>query len=110
QGGVFCCTVTCRCEGFTVSLHDALPIWRGRDDWGSQPGHRGAVGARAVVGADPRRRDHGVAGPRDLRRRRRGSAPTTARAPTAPDRKSTRLNSSHLGISYAVFCLKKKIF
>src|ERR1039458_6161056 len=26
------------------------------------------------------------------------------------DRKSTRLNSSHLGISYAVFCLKKKIF
>src|SRR5947199_3759509 len=28
--------------------------------------------------------------------------------PTRPDRKSTRLNSSHLGISYAVFCLKKK--
>src|SRR5262245_3319184 len=27
----------------------------------------------------------------------------------AQDRKSTRLNSSHLGISYAVFCLKKKI-
>src|SRR5258705_3300811 len=32
------------------------------------------------------------------------AAPTTA-----PDRKSTRLNSSHLGISYAVFCLQKKI-
>src|SRR5256885_5794804 len=35
-----------------------------------------------------------------------------ARAPPAPpsreDRKSTRLNSSHLVISYAVFCLKKK--
>src|SRR5947199_7603182 len=31
-------------------------------------------------------------------------------APRHPrDRKSTRLNSSHLGISYAVFCLKKKI-
>src|SRR3989454_3877669 len=29
-------------------------------------------------------------------------------APTAGDRKSTRLNSSHLVISYAVFCLKKK--
>src|SRR5262245_62584391 len=29
-------------------------------------------------------------------------------ARSAPDRKSTRLNSSHLGISYAVFCLKKK--
>src|SRR5262245_62375665 len=27
---------------------------------------------------------------------------------TTEDRKSTRLNSSHLGISYAVFCLKKK--
>src|SRR5699024_12005115 len=27
----------------------------------------------------------------------------------APDRKSTRLNSSHVSISYAVFCLKKKI-
>src|SRR5471030_3494325 len=29
-------------------------------------------------------------------------------APGLLDRKSTRLNSSHLGISYAVFCLKKK--
>src|SRR5262245_64410741 len=28
--------------------------------------------------------------------------------PNMSDRKSTRLNSSHLGISYAVFCLKKK--
>src|SRR5437899_8519250 len=28
--------------------------------------------------------------------------------PLEKDRKSTRLNSSHLGISYAVFCLKKK--
>src|SRR5256885_9706285 len=30
-------------------------------------------------------------------------------APSGKDRKSTRLNSSHLVISYAVFCLKKKI-
>src|SRR3712207_7659331 len=30
-------------------------------------------------------------------------------APCAADRKSTRLNSSHANISYAVFCLKKKI-
>src|SRR3712207_7557607 len=29
--------------------------------------------------------------------------------PVGPDRKSTRLNSSHANISYAVFCLKKKI-
>src|ERR1039458_6973142 len=32
----------------------------------------------------------------------------SARMPAKTDRKSTRLNSSHLGISYAVFCLKKK--
>src|SRR5699024_12500848 len=32
----------------------------------------------------------------------------TAGARPAPDRKSTRLNSSHVSISYAVFCLKKK--
>src|SRR5699024_12268516 len=31
-----------------------------------------------------------------------------ARGLPAPDRKSTRLNSSHVSISYAVFCLKKK--
>src|SRR3989442_3520935 len=31
-----------------------------------------------------------------------------ARLPTIPDRKSTRLNSSHVRISYAVFCLEKK--
>src|SRR5258705_2983191 len=43
--------------------------------------------------------------------RERGTHPgqlgATAVRPTG-DRKSTRLNSSHLGISYAVFCLKKK--
>src|SRR5437899_5019806 len=32
-----------------------------------------------------------------------------AKSTASSDRKSTRLNSSHLGISYAVFCLKKKI-
>src|SRR5215510_7609921 len=37
-------------------------------------------------------------------RRRKGRAGTDRR----PDRKSTRLNSSHVAISYAVFCLKKK--
>src|SRR5438477_13016338 len=30
------------------------------------------------------------------------------KAPSRTDRKSTRLNSSHMSISYAVFCLKKK--
>src|SRR5688572_32525935 len=34
--------------------------------------------------------------------------PSTVGVPAWPDRKSTRLNSSHSQISYAVFCLKKK--
>src|SRR5258705_10702278 len=42
------------------------------------------------------------------RRWARQSAAWAARRMPAADRKSTRLNSSHLGISYAVFCLKKK--
>src|SRR3712207_8010400 len=37
-----------------------------------------------------------------------GVMPAARRASTAEDRKSTRLNSSHANISYAVFCLKKK--
>src|SRR5258705_9700909 len=39
---------------------------------------------------------------------RRRAHPHDHRVRGPPDRKSTRLNSSHLGISYAVFCLKKK--
>src|ERR1035438_476088 len=35
-------------------------------------------------------------------------SPSSWPSSTGRDRKSTRLNSSHLGISYAVFCLKKK--
>src|SRR5262245_65054934 len=57
---------------------------------------------------------------RSSRGRRARQSPPPGRAVPAPspgsrgfhraprDRKSTRLNSSHLGISYAVFCLKKK--
>src|SRR5262245_50741208 len=48
------------------------------------------------LAADDRQRDP---------RWRRGGARTPSK--TEADRKSTRLNSSHLGISYAVFCLKK---
>src|SRR6266566_8762852 len=54
----------------------------------------------------------------DRARRRRREASTgevqpsrsevVSRSPSSRDRKSTRLNSSHLVISYAVFCLKKK--
>src|SRR5947199_2260366 len=38
----------------------------------------------------------------------RSAIPMRGALPIGLDRKSTRLNSSHLGISYAVFCLKKK--
>src|SRR5688500_19939065 len=53
----------------------------------------------------------GRGGSRRLCDRRRGSRAGALRARPlrpCPDRKSTRLNSSHLVISYAVFCLKKK--
>src|SRR3712207_8503204 len=46
--------------------------------------------------------------PRAGGRRDLGEAPQGARAVDGQDRKSTRLNSSHANISYAVFCLKKK--
>src|SRR5437899_5707213 len=70
---------TATTEIYTLSLHDALPI--------SEAHGFGIV--REYVG-------HGVG--RDMHEE-----------PQVPkDRKSTRLNSSHLGISYAVFCLKKK--
>src|SRR6478672_12127150 len=45
---------------------------------------------------------------RGARRRRHSAAASSAAPPCWPDRKSTRLNSSHDQISYAVFCLKKK--
>src|SRR2546426_7379799 len=70
--------------------------------------HRHENDQRSVQGQRPgARRSDG--GPRDLhvlsdrRNRRPGIGEETQR-----DRKSTRLNSSHLVISYAVFCLKKK--
>src|SRR5699024_11761380 len=47
-----------------------------------------------------------------FQRSRSSSAPLSTRplkSKSASDRKSTRLNSSHVSISYAVFCLKKKI-
>src|SRR3712207_7194483 len=67
---------------------------------------RSRAGGVGVHGAEGRRLD--VVRLLDLlgRLRRRGQP---GRAPQArPDRKSTRLNSSHANISYAVFCLKKK--
>src|SRR5256885_14490064 len=75
---------TATTEIYTLSLHDALPISYGRAPVPLRGLRRAATNAR-------------------LARARR----TRADAPTG-DRKSTRLNSSHLVISYAVFCLKKK--
>src|SRR5688500_20345026 len=66
---------------YTLSLHDALPIC-----------HQLAGELRARSRALPRGGAPGVHG----------------RGGRVADRKSTRLNSSHLVISYAVFCLKKK--
>src|SRR5437868_11547601 len=48
----------------------------------------------------------GVEAPRNARETSDRDAEPAATV--APDRKSTRLNSSHVSISYAVFCLKKK--
>src|SRR2546426_11321928 len=80
---------TATTEIYTLSLHDALPI--------SLPGDR-------VCRADQRQRDP--------QPRLDGPEGEHVRLPsemhTVRDRKSTRLNSSHLVISYAVFCLKKK--
>src|SRR2546426_2117990 len=63
---------------------------------------RSGAGVRGVVPTEEQ--DRGDAGDQDhvrvFRHEEEGEA--------HPDRKSTRLNSSHLVISYAVFCLKKK--
>src|SRR5206468_11072054 len=76
-------------EIYTLSLHDALPICARRARGacrGSRPAHP-ALATRRVV----------------------ARAADTAAGGQSRDRKSTRLNSSHDQISYAVFCLKKKI-
>src|SRR2546428_7277349 len=74
-------------EIYTLSLHDALPIWK--------------IGVTVSANHD---RVWAIV-EADSGGRRRPSQPR--RWPTR-DRKSTRLNSSHDQISYAVFCLKKK--
>src|SRR5205809_4827100 len=71
---------------YTLSLHDALPIWRGRSDAGRR---------RRATAWSP----HAINLPR---------CKATSSLQVDGDRKSTRLNSSHGYISYAVFCLKKK--
>src|SRR3712207_9323081 len=86
---------TATTEIYTLSLHDALPIFRGSSVAAAAPAGRAARGAGGGGG----------------RARLAGRRPAAAAAERVrvlrPDRKSTRLNSSHANISYAVFCLKK---
>src|SRR5690606_41878245 len=91
-----------------LSLHDALPIWL--------VGHHGVevevdhVAAANRVALDLA--DHGLdrRGTVDGDVDQHGLAADLVEqaADCRRDRKSTRLNSSHVKISYAVFCLKKK--
>src|SRR5690606_41975185 len=103
------CTAPATHSLYTLSLHDALPIFvssprkreRHHDVLRLQfhrftPSRQGAktAGRRAISSVGRASRLH---------REGRQFEPVIA------DRKSTRLNSSHVKISYAVFCLKRKI-
>src|SRR5687768_18344248 len=83
-------------EVYTLSLHDALPIFGDDADGRAGPTGEALPGHGHPGGTD----DHHDGPADDLEHRRPRDA--------ARDRKSTRLNSSHGYISYAVFCLKKK--
>src|SRR3712207_7561172 len=91
---------TATTEIYTLSLHDALPIFRqvAEQDEARAPRERQH---RQVVRPHPQRdaRHHA---------RRQAAFQGGQQRRTRLDRKSTRLNSSHANISYAVFCLKKK--
>src|SRR3712207_9285351 len=88
---------TATTEIYTLSLHDALPICR-------SAAPRPRVGDACL---EIWRRSCGAAtvAPKESRRQTSREA---AAGGALVDRKSTRLNSSHANISYAVFCLKKK--
>src|SRR3712207_8740870 len=89
---------TATTEIYTLSLHDALPIYRLGEHHDLRHGRdRGA-------GED---RDQPRVAASDAGRDRPGPDVHPA-ARGHQDRKSTRLNSSHANISYAVFCLEKK--
>src|SRR5690242_21033170 len=93
---------TATTEIYTLSLHDALPILIDGDPLGGGLdlllGEEQADGLRWPGLAEVSGRVTPAALRRDLPQY--GSL--------SIDRKSTRLNSSHMSISYAVFCLKKK--
>src|SRR3712207_8330472 len=95
---VFFFNDTATTEIYTLSLHDALPI-----------SIRSSFAAPRSEQASAHRKAERV--PERQKIRVSPSAPSIAAAMASTssiDRKSTRLNSSHANISYAVFCLKKK--
>src|SRR5690606_39815371 len=82
---------------YTLSLHDALPIsWKTWSSLEETP--------RWVAPVNPQ---NWVPFMCSLQPMRAVTQPARFMEPSS-DRKSTRLNSSHVKISYAVFCLKKK--
>src|SRR5205807_10651101 len=92
---------------YTLSLHDALPIYRLSD----RSAHSRTVRERTPFIRNTHRLQYsGFRNRRAHYRRSRHRHPRKRRDERGDgqDRKSTRLNSSHLVISYAVFCLKKK--
>src|SRR3712207_7804397 len=93
---VFFFNDTATTEIYTLSLHDALPISSSPESGSPITSVRKAATSSAVKCRSAARSS--ISSPR-TRSRAKGSG---------GDRKSTRLNSSHANISYAVFCLKKK--
>src|SRR5690606_42052784 len=93
--------LTATFEIYSLSLHDALPICSsGPFPPPSARATSSASSATTPPAAPPP--------PRTPSSRSRLRIPSTRGSKRASDRKSTRLNSSHVKISYAVFCLKKK--
>src|SRR5690606_39705411 len=102
-----CCTRPPPTALRPLSLHDALPISECRVDRECGPPLRGPLMWGYDLVDPSSHRALRSRGTRPRRLQRPGAR--RARGSTLPlDRKSTRLNSSHVQISYAVFCLKQK--
>src|SRR3712207_7569042 len=85
---------TATTEIYTLSLHDALPI------------SKSSVSAAVAVRPESMLEPQCIGTQKVFSRQSRKMSVVPTQRPA--DRKSTRLNSSHANISYAVFCLKKK--